>query len=151
MTRRSSDELSHPSSRCLKNRIRILQVLAVKRVLVLLHAQVSGGRSLTGAAGDRRHRQAAEQEVHGGQQGLQETHGAESGASVGGEVDFIGVRAGRLEERFVLTGRHCLLTYSNPLAAFWRFSLERVGFAGSRRRRAALQQRRIQCKRRKQR
>lgn len=100
----------------------------------LLHAQVSGGRSLTGAASDRRHREATEQEVHGGQQGLQEADGAESGASVGGKVDFVGVGAGRLEEGFVQTGRHCLLTYSNPLAAFWRFTWERVGFAGTRRR-----------------
>lgn len=71
----------------------------------LLHAQVSGRRGLTWAAGDRRHRQAAEEKVHGGQEGLQKTDGAESRASVGGEVDFIGVRAGRLEERFVLTSR----------------------------------------------
>lgn len=71
----------------------------------LLRAQVPRGRGLTGAAGDRRDRQAAEEEVHGGQKRLQETDRAESGASVGGKVNFIGVRAGRLEERLVLTGR----------------------------------------------
>lgn len=69
------------------------------------HAQVSGGRGLAGAAGDGRHRQAAEQQVHGGQEGLQQADGAESGASVGSEVDFVGVGAGRLEEGLVLTGR----------------------------------------------
>lgn len=71
----------------------------------LLHTQVPGGRGLTWAAGDRRDWQATEEEVHGGQEGLQETDGAESGASVGGEVYLIGIRAGGLEERLFLTGR----------------------------------------------
>lgn len=71
----------------------------------LLHAEVSGRRSLTWAAGDRRHRQATEEEVHGGQEGLQKTDRAESRASMGGEVDFIGVRARWLEEWFILTCR----------------------------------------------
>lgn len=73
--------------------------------LHLLHAQVSGRRGLTWAACDRRHRQTTEEEVHGGQEGLQKTDRAESRASVGGKVDFIGVRAGWLEERFILTSR----------------------------------------------
>lgn len=103
-----------------------------------------GRRGLTRAAGDGRDRQASEEEVHGGQEGLQETDGAEGGASVGGKVDFIGVGAGRLEERLILTGRHRFLAYSNSLAAFRRLALE--GFVGTRRGGAGLQQRRIQCK-----
>lgn len=71
----------------------------------LLHTQVPCGRGLTRAAGNRRDRQAAKEEVHGGQEGLQETDGAESRASVGGEVDFIGVRAGWLQESLILTDR----------------------------------------------
>lgn len=74
-----------------------------ERSLHLLHAQVPGGRGLTWAARDRRHRQAAEEEVHGGQEGLQKTDGAESGASVGGKVHFIGVGAGWLQEGLILT------------------------------------------------
>lgn len=70
-----------------------------------LHAQVPGGRRLTRAAGDRRHGQAAEEQVHGGQEGLEEADGAEGRASVWGEVDFVGVGAGRLQERLVLTAR----------------------------------------------
>lgn len=66
---------------------------------------MSGRRGLTWAAGDRRHRQATEEEVHGGQEWLQKTDGAESRASMGGEVDFIGVRTGWLEQRFILTSR----------------------------------------------
>lgn len=62
------------------------------------------GGGLTWAASDRGDRQAPEEEVHGGQEGLEETDGAESRASVGGEVDFIGVRAGGLEEGLLLTG-----------------------------------------------
>lgn len=69
----------------------------------LLHTQVPRGRGLTGAAGDWRDWQAAEKEVHGGQQGLQETDGAERRASMWGKVDFIGIRAGRLKERLILT------------------------------------------------
>ena len=60
---------------------------------------------MTRAAGDGRDRQATEEEVHGGQEGLQEADRAESRASVGGEVDFVGVRAGWLEERLILAGR----------------------------------------------
>lgn len=71
----------------------------------LLHAQVPGWRGLTWAASDGRDRQAAEEEVHGGQEGLQKADRAESRASMGGKVDFIGVRAGWLEERLILTGR----------------------------------------------
>lgn len=71
----------------------------------LLHAQVPGRRRLTWAASDRRDWQAAEEKVHGRQEGLQETDRAESGASMGGKVHFIEVRAGRLEERFVMTRR----------------------------------------------
>jgi len=71
----------------------------------LLQAQVPCGRGLTWAAGDRRDWQATEEEVHGGEKGLQETDRAESGASMGGEVDFIGVRTGRPDERLILTGR----------------------------------------------
>lgn len=70
-----------------------------------LHAQVPGGRRLTRAAGDRRDGQAAEEQVHGGEEGLEEADGAEGRASVRGEVDFVGVRAGRLQERLVLTAR----------------------------------------------
>lgn len=117
----------------------------------LLQAQVPGGRGLTWAAGDRRDRQAAEEEVHGGEKGLQKTDGAESGASMGGKVDFIGVRAGRLEERFILTGRYSLLAHSYSLAAFRRLALEGVGFVGTRSRGAKLQKRRIQRKRRERR
>lgn len=71
----------------------------------LLHAQVPGRRGLTWAASDGRYRQATKEEVHGGQEGLQKTDRAESWASVGGEVDFIGVRAGWLEESLILIGR----------------------------------------------
>lgn len=70
-----------------------------------LHAQVPGGRRLTRAAGDRRHGQAAEEQVHGGEEGLEEADGAEGRASVRGEVDFVGVGAGRLQERLILTAR----------------------------------------------
>lgn len=69
----------------------------------LLHPQVPRGRGLTGAAGDWGDWQATEKEVHWGQQGLQKTDGAESRASMWGKVDFIGIRAGWLEERFILT------------------------------------------------
>lgn len=69
----------------------------------LLHTQVPRGRGLTGAAGDWRDWQAAEKQVHGGQQGLQETDGAESRASMWGKVDFIGIGAGWLKERLILT------------------------------------------------
>lgn len=71
----------------------------------LLHTQVPCGRGLTWTASDWRDWQATEEEVHGGQQGLQKTDRAESGASVGGKVDFIGVRTGWLEDKFILTGR----------------------------------------------
>lgn len=73
--------------------------------IYLLHTQVPCGRGLTWAAGDWRHWQAAKEEVHGGQQGLQKTDRTESRASMGGEVDFIGVRAGWLEEGLILTDR----------------------------------------------
>lgn len=69
----------------------------------LLHTQVPRGRGLTWAAGDWRDWQAAEKEVHGGQQGLQKTDGAESRASMWGKVDFIGIGAGWLKERLILT------------------------------------------------
>lgn len=61
------------------------------------------GGGLTWAAGDRRDRQATEEEVHGRQQGLQEADGAESRASVWGKVDFIGIGAGWLKERLIQT------------------------------------------------
>ncbi len=64
-----------------------------------------GRRGLTWVPGDRRDRQATEEEVHGGQEWLQKTDGAECRASMGGEVDFIGVRAGWLKEGLILTGR----------------------------------------------
>lgn len=69
----------------------------------LLHTQVPRGRGLTWAARDWRDWQATEKEVHGGQQGLQETDGAESRASVWGKVDFIGIWAGGLKESLILT------------------------------------------------
>lgn len=65
---------------------------------------------------------------------------------MGGEVDFIGVRTGRPDERLILTGRHSLLTHSYLLAAFRRLALEGVGFVGTGSGGAYLQQRRIQCK-----
>ena len=71
----------------------------------LLHAEVPGRRRLSRAAGDRRHRQTPEEEVHGGQEGLQETDGAESRASVGSKVHFVGVGAGQLEERLIQTSK----------------------------------------------
>lgn len=69
----------------------------------LLHAQVPGGRHLTWTASDWRDGQAAEEKVHGRQEGLQKTHRAEGGASMRGKVDFIEVRARWLERRFVIT------------------------------------------------
>lgn len=59
-----------------------------------------GGRVLRGAharawaAGCRRDSQAAEQQVHGGEQRLGEADGAEGRTPVGGEVYLVGVWAG---------------------------------------------------------
>ena len=71
----------------------------------LLHAQVPCRRGLTGAASDGGHRQAAEEEVHGGQQRFQKTDRTESRASVRGKVDFIRVRARWQEKILILTSR----------------------------------------------
>lgn len=70
-----------------------------------LHAQVPGGGHLTRAASDRGHGQAAEEQVHGWEEGLEEADGAEGRASVRSEVDLVGVRAGRLQQSLVLAAR----------------------------------------------
>lgn len=53
-----------------------------------------GARPVAGATACRRDGEAAEQQVHGGQQGLEEAHRAEGWAAVWGEVYFVGVWAG---------------------------------------------------------
>lgn len=70
-----------------------------------LHAQVPGGGHLARAASDRGDRQAAEEQVHGWEEGLEEADGAEGGASVRSEVDLVGVGAGRLQRGLVLAAR----------------------------------------------
>lgn len=70
-----------------------------------LHAQVPGGGHLTRAASDRRHGQAAEEQVHGWEEGLEQADGAEGRASVRSEVDLVGVGAGRLQQSLVLAAR----------------------------------------------
>lgn len=67
-----------------------------------LHAQVPGGGHLARAASDRGDRQAAEEQVHGWEEGLQEADGAEGRASVRSEVDLVGVGAGRLQRGLIL-------------------------------------------------
>lgn len=67
-----------------------------------LHAQVPGGGHLAWAASDRGDRQAAEKQVHGWKEGLQEADRAEGRTSVRSEVDLVGVGAGRLQRGLVL-------------------------------------------------
>lgn len=52
------------------------------------------GRPLARATACWRDGEAAEQQVHGGKQGLEEADGAEGGAPMGGEVYLVGVWAG---------------------------------------------------------
>lgn len=96
-----------------------------------LHAQVSCWRCLSGTSSDRRDRKPPEEEVHGGQEGLEEADGAESRASVRGEVYFVEIWTRRCKERLLLTGRHWFLTNSHSLAALRRLSLIGVCFVGT--------------------
>lgn len=64
-----------------------------------------GGGHLTRAARDRGDGQAAEEQVHGREEGLQEADGAESRASVRSEVDLVGVGARRLQQSLILAAR----------------------------------------------
>lgn len=97
-----------------------------------LHAQVSSGGHLARAASDRRDRQAAEKQVHGWEEGLQEADGAEGRASVRSEVDLVGVGAGRLQQDLVLAARP---GWKDRRRSLKRWIIFRVGyihsFAGS--------------------
>lgn len=62
---------------------------------VLRRSPRAGAGALSrAAAGGRGDGEAAEQQVHGGEQGLEEADGAEGGGPVRGEVDLVGVGAG---------------------------------------------------------
>lgn len=105
---------------------------------------LAGGGALTRAASDRRDRQATEEQVHGGQEGLQQTDGAEGRASIGGEVHLVGVRAGWPEDGLTLTGGHCLFAHAYSFAALRRFPLKGVGLVGARGGRGGLQDEGVQ-------
>lgn len=70
-----------------------------------MHYCLTGGRALAWAASDRWDWQATKQQVHGREERLKQADWAEGGASVRSEVDFVGVRTGRLNRTIAMAGR----------------------------------------------
>lgn len=82
------------------------------------------GGGLLREAAHWRHGETAEQQVHGGEQGLEQAHGAERRAAMGSEVYLVGVWTGRDDGRFGIIRSARFFPNSDFLATFGRLSLK---------------------------